>query len=247
MIKIAPTDTLRLDRLLANMGCGSRAEVKKLIKTGRVTVNGMVCRDPGLQIEVTADQVLLDNERVSYQKYIYLMLNKPAGVISATEDLRERTVLDLVDSKYRNKGLFPVGRLDKDTEGLLLLTNHGELGHKLLSPKKHVIKRYFVRIAGEVTVADQEAFRAGIILEDGYRTLPGELEILTAAEVSEVSVAIREGKFHQIKRMFLALGKPVLYLKRYAMGSLMLDERLPLGAYRELEKTEIETLIGEIG
>ncbi|HYH01948.1 MAG TPA: pseudouridine synthase [Bacillota bacterium] len=238
---------MRLDRLLANMGSGSRAEVKKMIKTGRVMVNGLVCRDPGQQVNVATEQVLLDNETVSYQQYIYLMLNKPAGVISATEDLRERTVLDLVDPKYYNKGLFPVGRLDKDTEGLLLLTNHGELGHQLLSPKKHVVKRYFARIAGVVTVADQEAFREGIILDDGYRTLPGNLEILTADEVSEVSVAIREGKFHQIKRMFLALGKPVLYLKRYAMGSLVLDERLPLGSYRELEKEEIERLTGETG
>ncbi|HEY8463204.1 MAG TPA: pseudouridine synthase [Bacillota bacterium] len=238
-----PMKPIRLDRWLANMACGSRTAVKRLIKTGQVLVNGIVCHDPGRQVHPGVDRVSCDGITISYQPYLYLMLNKPAGVVSATEDRRERTVLDLLDAKYLNKGLFPVGRLDKDSEGLLLLTNHGELAHQLLAPQKHVVKKYFARVAGRVTSADQQAFSAGIILEDGYRTLPAELQILTVAAVSEVTVALHEGKFHQIKRMFQVLGKPLLYLQRLAMGPLVLDQRLPLGSYRELSQEEIESLL----
>jgi len=233
---------LRLDRFLANMGCGTRSEVKHLVKSGKVTVNGKILRDPGVQIVPEQDQIICDGQAVEYRKYIYLMLNKPAGVISATEDVKERTVLDLLDPKYYNKGIFPVGRLDKDTEGLLLLTNDGPLGHRLLSPKKKVFKTYYARIQGWVTAEDQEAFRDGILLDDGYRTLPGDLTILAEGPVSEVEVMICEGKFHQVKRMFLALGKQVVYLKRVAMGELVLDPRLQLGEYRELEPDEIQRL-----
>jgi 16S rRNA pseudouridine516 synthase len=234
--------TLRLDRWLANTGCGSRNEVKQLIKVGRVGLNGQVTRDAQTQVAPELDRVTLDGELVIYQRYLYLMLHKPAGVISATEDRRERTVLDLIDPKYRDKGLFPVGRLDKDTEGLLLLTNHGALGHQLLSPKKHVVKNYLARVAGWVTEVDQAAFRTGIGLDDGYQTLPAELTILKAGEISEVQVALREGKFHQIKRMFQALDKEVIYLKRFSMGPLVLDEQLGLGEYRELTAVEIAGL-----
>jgi 16S rRNA pseudouridine516 synthase len=228
------------------MGCGSRNEVKQFIKTGRVRLNGQIIRDVQIQVAPERDQVTLDGESVIYQRYLYLMLHKPAGVISATEDHRERTVLDLIDPKYRDQGLFPVGRLDKDTEGLLLLTNHGALGHQLLSPQKHVVKNYYARVAGWVTEADQAAFQTGIVLDDGYQTLPAELTILAAAEISEVQVALREGKFHQIKRMFQALDQEVLYLKRFAMGSLVLDERLEPGEYRELTAAEITGLEQEL-
>jgi 16S rRNA pseudouridine516 synthase len=232
--------TLRLDRWLANMGCGRRNEVKRLLKSGRVT------REAQIQVAPDWDQVTLDGALVLYRQYLYLMLHKPAGVISATEDRRERTALDLVAAPYREKGLFPVGRLDKDAEGLLLLTNNGPLGRQLLSPKKHVVKNYFVRVAGRVTPDDQAAFRQGIALDDGYRTLPAELTILSSGEISEVNVALREGKFHQIKRMFQALGKKALYLRRFFMGPLVLDEWLGPGEYRELTGAEIATLEAEL-
>jgi 16S rRNA pseudouridine516 synthase len=235
-----------LDRWLANAGCGSRAEVKRMIKSGRVCLNGQTARDAKTQVAPERDRVTLDGKPIIYRRFLYLMLYKPPGVISATEDSRERTVLDLIDPQYRDKGLFPVGRLDKDTEGLLLLTNHGALGHRLLSPKKHVVKNYFARVAGRVTEADRLAFGRGIVLDDGYQTLSAELTIVTAAEISEVRVALREGKFHQIKRMFRALDKEVVYLKRLAMGSLVLDGQLGLGEYRELTEAEIAALEGEL-
>jgi 16S rRNA pseudouridine516 synthase len=242
---IGDSQRLRLDKFLANMGRGSRSTVKQWIKSGRVTVNQTVIRDPGRQVDCRADRVLLEGEAVFYRRYIYLMLNKPAGVISATEDSRERTVLDLIAPEYRHRDIFPVGRLDKDTEGLLFLTDHGELGHRLLAPKRHVLKRYFVKIAGTVCSADRETFQRGIILEDGYRCLPAELEILKAEDgLSEVMVGLVEGKFHQIKRMFETLDNRVVYLKRLSMGGLQLDERLNPGEYRELTEEEVQTLEG---
>lgn len=176
-------DHLRLDRFLANMGCGSRSEVKKIIHSGKVTVNGELVKDESKYIIPEQDQVIVAGQEIQYREFIYLMLNKPAGVVSATEDTRERTVLDLLDQGYRNKGLFPVGRLDKDTEGLLILTNDGDLGHRLLAPKKHVPKRYWAKVAGEVNANDISAFQNGITLDDGYRTLPAKLEILDSSSV----------------------------------------------------------------
>lgn len=208
---------MRLDRFLSNMGCGSRNEVKKLIRAGKVTVNDLVLKDEAAQLNPDLDRVTCLGEPVLYRQYIYLMLNKPAGVLSATEDSRDQTVLDLIDPKYYNKRIFPVGRLDKDTEGLLILTNNGDLGHQLLSPKKHVPKRYYAKVEGEITPEDQQAFREGIQLDPDFRTLPAELEITKQGNPSEVIVVIHEGKFHQIKRMFQALGKKVVYLKRTAM------------------------------
>jgi 16S rRNA pseudouridine516 synthase len=236
---------LRLDRFLANMGCGTRTEVKWLIRAGEVIVNDKIVRDDGYHVAESQDKIICQGQLIHYREFIYLMLNKPAGVISATDDPRERTVLDLIDPKYHNKGIFPVGRLDKDTEGLLILTNNGELGHKLLSPKKHIPKCYLAQVMGEITLRDFEAFRAGILLDDGYRTLPAELEMLKASEPSEVKVTIHEGKFHQIKRMFQALDKQVVYLKRIAMGNLALDPSLGLGEYRELTEEEIVILTGK--
>ena len=236
------SDKMRLDRYLANMGCGSRTEVKRLIRSGNVTVNAQPVKDESFQIDPGVDLVVCWGREVVYREYIYLMLNKPAGVVSATEDLKEKTVLDLIDPKYHNKGLFPVGRLDKDTEGLLILTNNGELGHKLLSPKKKVPKRYYARVTGIIGPEDFEAFRKGILLDDGYRTMPAELKLLRAGDPNEVMVVIQEGKYHQIKRMFQALGKRVVYLKRLAMGELTLDPDLKSGAYRELTEEEIGIL-----
>jgi 16S rRNA pseudouridine516 synthase len=229
------------------MGCGSRNEVKQLLRSGKVTVNGECIRDGARHIVPQQDKVICGSEWIRYREFIYLMLNKPAGVVSATEDMRDRTVLDLVDEKYHNKGLFPVGRLDKDTEGLLILTNDGDLGHRLLAPKKHVAKRYYASINGEAGVVDVEAFRNGIVLDDGYQTMPSKLEILDSGElagmgISEVIIEIHEGKFHQIKRMMQALGKQVTYLKRIAMGNLMLDPSLKPGEYRELTEAEIDIL-----
>lgn len=239
---------MRLDRFLANQACGSRSEVKGLIHSGKVMVNEQVIQDENRHIDPVKDRVVCSGRDIIYREFIYLMLHKPAGVVSATEDGRERTVLDLIDPKYRHKNLFPVGRLDKDTEGLLILTNHGALGHQLLAPKRHVPKQYYAKVEGVVSEADQAAFQAGILLEDGYRTLPAELAIFhsddySGGEFSEVMVVIHEGKYHQIKRMFQALGKQVRYLKRIAMGDLRLDPTLQPGEYRELSDGEIEILV----
>lgn len=233
---------MRLDRYLANMGCGSRTEVKRMIRSGNVIVNGQSIQNESFPINPGVDLVVCWGSEVAYREHIYLMLNKPAGVISATEDLKERTVLDLIDPKYHNKGIFPVGRLDKDTEGLLILTNNGKLGHKLLSPKKKVPKRYYAKVTGEIGPEDVESFHNGIVLDDGYRTMPAELKLLQTGDLNEVLVVIQEGKYHQIKRMFQALGKRVVYLKRLAMGELVLDPNLKEGAYRELTNEEIQIL-----
>ncbi|MGX9135614.1 pseudouridine synthase [Rummeliibacillus sp. JY-2-4R] len=233
---------MRLDKLLSNMGYGSRKEVKNLLKMKAVSVDGVIAKDVSLHVDPDKQNVTVLGERVQYQEFIYLMMNKPAGVISATEDLYDQTVIDLLDPFHVHFEPFPVGRLDKDTEGFLLITNDGVLAHNLLSPKKHVPKVYYAKIDGRVTEVDIEAFRQGVILEDGYHTKPGELNILKSGEVSEIELTISEGKFHQVKRMFEAVGKRVTYLKRLSMGNLQLDESLSLGKYRELTKEEIEKI-----
>jgi len=239
---------IRLDKLLSNTGFGSRKEVKSIIRAGRLRIGDEIIYDPGYIVDIDSSDVYVDNERISYRKYYYLMMNKPAGVISATFDPDSRTVLDLVPSTYRHVSLFPVGRLDKDTEGLLLLTNDGQLAHRLLSPKRHVPKTYYARIEGIVDYEDIDTFRAGIELEPGFTTLQARLEILGLSEdtgISEVSVTIYEGKYHQVKRMFKAVGKRVLYLKRISMGGLQLDESLPAGAVRELSQAELDILMND--
>ncbi|MCI2254278.1 rRNA pseudouridine synthase [Domibacillus sp. PGB-M46] len=233
---------MRLDKWLANSGIGSRKEVKKLLKSGAVTVNGKVIKDAKQHVHPQTDEVMLFDEPVEYREFIYLMMNKPAGVISATEDKRDETVVDLLDDMHKHFDPHPVGRLDKDTEGLLLLTNDGQLSHALLSPKHHVPKTYFARIRGHVTEEDAAAFQEGVTLDDGYHTKPGELVILSAGEESEIELTITEGKFHQVKRMFQAVGKEVLYLKRLSMGGLLLDEELELGEYREVTEEELALL-----
>lgn len=233
---------MRLDKLLANMGYGSRKEVKKLLKMKAVSIDGVVAKDVSLHVDPDKQNVTVLGERVIYQEFIYLMMNKPAGVISATEDLYDQTVIDLLDPVHGHFNPFPVGRLDKDTEGFLLITNDGVLAHNLLSPKKHVPKVYFARVDGRVVEEDIEQFRQGVILEDGYHTKPGKLTIINSDEISEIELEISEGKFHQVKRMFEAVGKKVIYLKRLSMGNLQLDDSLKLGEYRELATEEIESI-----
>ncbi|MBP2241469.1 16S rRNA pseudouridine516 synthase [Cytobacillus eiseniae] len=234
---------MRIDKMLANLGYGSRKDVKQLLKSGAVEVNGNKVKDAKQQVNPEMDQVTLHGEEVVYKEFIYLLMNKPQGVISATEDSEHETVVDLLEPDDLVFSPFPVGRLDKDTEGLLLLTNDGQLAHRLLSPKKHVPKTYFAVINSEVTEEDIVAFKKGVILDDGYETKPGELTILKAGITSDIELTITEGKFHQVKRMFEAVGKRVIYLQRISMGPLLLDESLELGEYRELTDEELESLM----
>lgn len=232
---------MRLDKFLADAGLGTRTEVKSLIKKGRISVNGEIAKKPELKIEPETDRIAADGEELSYQEHFYYMLHKPAGVVSATEDGRFETVLDLLDVPFKKK-LFPVGRLDRDTEGLLLLTDDGELAHQLLSPKKKVGKVYYAKVEGVVTQEDISAFKAGLKLEEGFITRPAELTIISEGEISEIKLLIYEGKFHQVKRMFEAVGKKVIYLKRLSMGSLSLDEGLLPGESRPLTPAELKEL-----
>jgi len=237
---------MRLDKMLAQMGVGSRSEVKVYIKKGLVKVNDRVVRSADTKVNELSDTVTYRDEAVSFTKAVYYMLNKPAGVVSATEDPRDKTVIDLIDAKKR-KDLFPVGRLDKDTEGLLLITSDGALAHQLLSPKKHVPKVYFARVAGQVDDRDVQAFEKGLEIDKDFTALPAKLKILSAdtrdgLTVSETEIEIYEGKFHQVKRMFEAVGKKVIYLKRLSMGPLKLDETLAPGQYRPLSASEIDLL-----
>lgn len=235
---------IRLDKYLADMGVGTRQEVKKYMKQGRVTIDGEIIKKPETKVDTEKSKVCFGGREVAYAEYEYYMLNKPAGVISATEDNRCETVIDLIESKKR-KDLFPVGRLDKDTEGLLLITNDGALAHRLLSPKKHVDKCYYAKIQGKVTQEDVLAFSKGVNIgtpEEEEWTMPGELVIEKSDEISEIRLTIQEGKFHQVKRMFQVVGKEVIYLKRERMGTLILDDKLAIGEYRELTDEEIKNL-----
>ena len=224
------------------MGYGSRAELKVYCKKGMVKVNDKVISNPGTQVDTDVDKIEFNNEVVNYREFVYIMMNKPDGYLSATFDKRDPIVLDLIDSSYLAFEPFPVGRLDKDTEGLLVLTNDGQLAHRVLSPKKHVPKTYYAKIEGRVTEEDIKAFEQGVTLDDGYETMPAQLKILESGEQSEIELTIHEGKFHQVKRMFESVGKKVVYLKRLSMGKLMLDENLGLGEYRELTDEEVKLI-----
>ena len=239
--------TMRLDKFLSECGLCTRSESKVLLKKGAVTVNGEKILKGETKIDPENDEITFKGEKVGYSKFEYYMLHKPAGVVSATEDNREKTVLDLVRPEDRKNGLFPVGRLDKDTEGLLLLTDDGELAHRLLSPKKHVDKTYYAKIDGQVTEEHVKQFREGLDIGDEKKTLPAVLTILLSGPVSEIEVTIHEGRFHQIKRMFEAVGCKVTYLKRLSMGSLVLDETLPPEEYRPLTEAELEGLTKQRG
>ncbi len=234
-------EQLRLDKYLADIGIGTRSEIKNWIRKGRVVVNGEICKLPERKVAANTDEIFFEDKKVAYHQFVYYMLYKPAGVVSATVDPISSTVIDLIKDKQR-KDLFPVGRLDKDTEGLLLITNDGELAHQLLSPKKHVDKVYYAKVKGKVTQADEETFQAGVDIGEDCLTLPARLNILSSGDISEIELTIQEGKFHQVKRMFEAVGKEVIYLKRLSMGSLKLDETLAPGKYRELTKEELNSL-----
>ncbi|WP_209123927.1 pseudouridine synthase [Alkalihalobacillus sp. BA299] len=233
---------MRIDKLLANVGFGTRKEVKKLLKTGVVHVDGETVKDGKFHVDPDKQSVTVHGEQVEYKQYIYLMLNKPKGVISATEDNQHETVIDLLAFEHAIYEPFPVGRLDKDTEGFLILTNDGKLSHELMSPKKHVAKTYVATVKGEVTEEDVKKFKEGVELDDGYVTKPGHLVIREGGPISTIELTITEGKFHQVKRMFLAVGKKVLELKRISIGPLHLDPKLRLGEYREMTDEEVELL-----
>ena len=229
----------RLDKLLAGTGKWSRREVKALVRQGLVRVDGRLAACAEDKLDPAAAIITVAGETISLCRFTYVMLHKPAGVLTATEDRKQPTVLDLLPPELRRIGLAPVGRLDKDTEGLLLLTNDGELAHRLLSPRYHVDKRYLARVDGELSAADTEAFARGMTLGDGLEGLPAGLEVLPDRVCI---VTLREGKFHQVKRMLAARGAPVLYLKRLSMGPLTLDDSLAAGAYRLLRAEEISAL-----
>lgn len=232
----------RLDKVLVHLGYGSRKEIKQLIKKKQITVNGVKAHDGGQKIFPLTDKITVQGQTVNYKEFIYVLLNKPQGTVSARKDRYSPTVIDLLPVELQNFKPFPVGRLDKDTEGLLLLTNDGQLAHQLLAPKKQVPKTYYAKVDGLVTNNDIESFAKGIVLEDGYQTKPAKLNILEAGPCSKVKLTIYEGKFHQVKRMFLALGKTVTYLQRIAIGPLTLDPNLKPGMYRELSEAEIKML-----
>ena len=233
----------RLDKIISNLGYGSRKEVKNFAKKGLIEVDGVIVKDSAKSVDPEKSVIKINGEEIMYRKYIYLMMNKPDGVISATHDNRDETVVDLLYLDHQVFEPFPVGRLDKDTVGLLLLTNDGELNHRLISPKWHVDKVYYAKIDKKVTESDIEAFKKGIVLDDGYKCLEAKLEIITSGdEGSEVRVTIQEGKYHQVKRMFEAVDKKVVYLKRESFGGLDLDEDLEEGEYRELTEEELELL-----
>ena len=231
----------RLDKVVAAQGRWSRREVRLLVREGRILVDGRPASAPDCKVDPACAQIAVDGEELILRRFTYLMMNKPAGLLSATRDGRgDGTVLDLLPVELRRRGLFPVGRLDRDTVGLLILTNDGQLAHRLLSPRHHVDKTYQVRVAGRIDPADAAAFAAGMELADGLHCLPAELRL--GGEEDLAFVTLHEGKFHQIKRMFAARGKPVLTLKRVAMGGLLLDPALGEGKYRYLTEEEIEIL-----
>jgi len=230
----------RIDKILSNMGFGTRSKVKKLLKTGLVKVDGMCQTDGGVKVSPELNLITVDGKPIEYKKYIYLMLNKPKGYITATRDAHKTTVVDLVPEAYRHYNPFPVGRLDIDTEGLLFLTNDGELAHRLLSPKKHVGKKYFVKLDKPVDDLVSQAFAEGVTIDGGYVCLPAGLSVING---TEVEVILTEGKYHQIKRMFQTLGIEVLYLKRIEMAGIRLDETLPPGEVRELFPEEVELIL----
>ena len=233
---------VRLDKVLCDQGLGTRSGVKELIKNGKVLVNGTPCCDPGQKVDLKQDQVTAQGQALSFAAFRYGMLNKPSGILTAAVDKKAKTVIDLLPPKVKAMGLMPVGRLDKDARGLLLFTTDGPLAHFLLSPKRHVEKRYRVKVDGPLTQADAAAFLQGLQLSD-FTAKPARLEILQSGpQESQAIVAISEGKFHQVKRMFLARGRTVTDLQRISFGSLLLDDTLPEGSFRELTPQEERAL-----
>ena len=237
---------MRLDKFLANSGIGTRKEVKIILKKGKIKVNEKIVKDAKMQVDEIKDDVKIEGEKITYKPFVYIMMNKPSGVISATEDGKHKTVIDLLCEKYKNYKVFPVGRLDIDTEGLLLLTNDGVLAHNLLSPKKHVDKKYYVELKEPLTIEKKKILENGIKLEENFVTKKAKIEIIDKdedIEVNSVFITISEGKFHQVKRMFKFVENEVLYLKRGKMGKLLLPEDLKLGEYRELSEEEMNLIL----
>ncbi len=232
---------MRIDKFLTELGLGTRSEVKKILKTGQVAVNGIPVKKPEEKINETEDTVTYQGKVLAYQQFEYYMFHKPAGCVTAVSDARHKTVMDYMKDLTR-KDLNPVGRLDIDTEGLLLITNDGMLSHELLSPAKHVPKTYYAKVEGKVTEEDVSLFAAGVDIGEKKLTKSTDLRILVSDTVSEIELTISEGKFHQVKRMFEAVDKKVVYLKRISMGSLVLDENLEPGLYRLLTDEEITQL-----
>ena len=233
---------MRLDKFISTTTTLSRAEAKKIIKKG-ILINDILVKSPDYKVDEINDQVILNGDRLFYQKYIYIMMNKPQNVISATDDAIDKTVVDLLEEKDRIYKVFPVGRLDKDTEGLMLLTNDGDLAHKLISPKKDVEKKYYVEVSGKLKEEHLVLVKEGLVIDEGYKCKSARLEIIESSEVNSIAyIYITEGKFHQVKRMMKALGTTVTYLKRLSIGTLELDKNLKLGEYRYLTDKEIKNL-----
>lgn len=236
---------MRLDKVLSNFGFGSRSEIKKLAREGLIRVDGSIIKDASIHVDPENNRIEVGGTFLNYRRFIYIVMNKPAGVISATADNKHKTVIDLLPEEFTCFDLFPAGRLDIDTEGMLLLTNDGQMAHELLSPRKHVDKRYYALIEGVVTDEDIKRFVEGVVLDDGYKTMPAELEIIKSGTHSEIELTLHEGKFHQVKRMFEAIGKKVVYLKRIRIGGLQLDDTLRPGECRELTSEEVTLLKGD--
>ncbi len=234
--------TERLDKVLSNLGFGSRTDVKKAINQGKVTVENVITKDPSKKVSLS-DSIVFEGELLIRKEHYYFMMNKAPDCITATEDPREKTVMEYLKGRHRMMNLFPVGRLDKETEGLLIFTTDGKFAHHYTSPKHLIDKEYYAEIKGKLTEEDIQHFSEGIVLDDGYKTLPGKLEILESDESSKAKVIIREGKYRQIRRMFVMLGKEVTYLRRDKMGSISLDPSLAVGTYRELTPEEISSLL----
>lgn len=234
----------RLDKLISNSGTLSRKEVHRLIKSGRVSVDGVTVKDRGFNIDPQSAKIKIDGEELVLQKYVYIMMNKPQGIISAARDGKEKTVIDIVPEELKRKNLFPAGRLDKDTVGFMLITDNGDFAHKILSPKNHISKTYEARLAQPITNDELQKIRLGITLGDGTKCLPAEAEICEDGETPLVKVVLCEGKYHQIKRMFASLGNSVTELKRVKMGALPLDESLAPGECRILMESEIKLIGG---
>lgn len=232
---------MRLDKFLTELGIGTRSEVKKILKTGQVTVNGTPVKKPEEKIDETKDLIAYQGKVLAYEQFEYYMFHKPAGCVTAVSDAQHKTVMDYMKDLTR-KDLNPVGRLDIDTEGLLLITNDGMMSHELLSPSKHVPKTYYAKVEGIVTEEDVNLFAQGVDIGEKKPTKPADLKILVSNAISEIELTISEGKFHQVKRMFEAVDKKVVYLKRISMGNLVLDENLKPGEYRTLTEAEIEGL-----
>lgn len=232
----------RIDKILSNMGYGSRKDVKKQIKNGLIKVNEQIILDNKMKFDPYEDEIYIGNEKLNYREYIYIMMNKPQGYVSSTDDPLSKTVIDLLEEEYLVFEPFPIGRLDKDTEGFMFISNDGALAHNLLSPKKNVEKIYYAEVDGYVKEEHKEVFETGIVLDDGYRCLPASLDILDSDVISKIYLTIKEGKFHQVKRMFESLDMKVIYLKRVSIGPLELDDSLDLGEYRELKVEEINLL-----